>query len=194
MWIFAIICLGDNMKCPNCGKNIKRRHCMFCGYILDTGYFTEKSKKGEVTLLDTYLGYDYDKIVRNKNWLSTLLLGPLYVSMKGFIFHGIGLFFLDSFLFYCCWLFNAFFPLPGFSGLLNLILIIVNRTIWMTIDNMIYIYLLDKKLDIIMKENPNNYRELIDKESRRHSDILCLLITIFILAIILLLLFIYYFS
>ena len=83
MWIFAIICLGDNMKCPNCGKNIKRRHCMFCGYILDTGYFTEKSKKGEVTLLDTYLGYDYrghiyektvsPEILKNQNNKNILL-------------------------------------------------------------------------------------------------------------------------
>ena len=72
------------MKCPKCGKDNKKDFCMFCGYIPDKDTYIDKNKKGETTLLETYLGDKYDKIVRNKNWLPRLIFGPLYIFVKGF--------------------------------------------------------------------------------------------------------------
>lgn len=172
------------MNCPNCGKNIKKNYCMFCGYMLDTGNFIDKNKKGEVTPLETYLGYSYDKIVRNKNWISTLILGPLYIAVKGFMIQGGLLFLLDLFLFYFFFTLNNYFPLPGFGLILNILLIITNRIIWMTIDNMIYVKLLENKLNKIKDNNPNNYREIIDNMSRSHNDIFSLIIVIGLLILI----------
>ena len=172
------------MKCPKCGKNIKKNYCMFCGYMLDTGNYIDKNKKGEVTLLETYLGYKYDRIVRNKNWLSTLLLGSLYISVKGFMIQGLLLFLLDLFLFYCFFTFNNYFPLPGFGLILNILLIITNRVIWMTLDNMIYIKLLERKLNKIKESNPDNYREIIDNISRSHNDIYSSILVIGLLVLI----------
>ena len=180
---------GDTMKCPKCGKENKKNYCMYCGYMFEKDTYIDKNKTGEANLIETYLGYNYDKIVRNKNWFSRLILGPLYISIKGFIIPGLLLFFLDLFLFYCCFLFNDYFPLPGFGGILNILLIIFNRVLWMSIDNIIYLKLLDRKLNKIKDNNPNNYRELIDLEQRKHSDIVCLLYTVCILASILLIIF-----
>lgn len=159
------------MKCPNCNKEINKSYCMFCGYMLDNGNFIDKNKKGDVSLLETYLGYNYDKIVRNKNWIPTLLLGPLYIVVKGFLLYGLFLFFLDCFLFLFCLMLNNHFPLPGFNLILNILLIITNRILWMTLDNLIYVKLLNKKLEKIKEDNPNNYREIIDKMSKSRDNI-----------------------
>lgn len=180
------------MKCPKCGKEIKKNYCMYCGYILDKDIFINKNKKGEPTLLETYFGYDYDKIVRNKNFLPRLLLGPLYIGVKGFIWQGLGLFILDLFLFYCFYLFNVYFPLPGFGSILNFLLIIFNRVLWMSLDNIIYLKLLNIKLENIKRKNPNNYRELIDIEQRKHSDILDFFLIICIIFIVIISLYLIY--
>lgn len=172
------------MNCPNCGKTIKKNYCMFCGYMLDTGNFIDKNKKGEVTPLETYLGYNYDKIVRNKNWISTLLLGPLYIAVKGFMIQGGLLFLFDFFLFYLFFTLNNYFPLPGLYLILDFLLILTNRIIWMTIDNMIYVKLLENKLNIIKESNPDNYKEIIDNMSKSHKDIYSLIIVIGLLILI----------
>lgn len=158
------------MKCPKCGKENKKDFCMFCGYIPDKDTYIDKNKRGETTLLETYLGDNYDKIVRNKNWLPRLLFGPLYIFIKGFYIEGSLLYFLDLFLFYFCFTFNNYFPLPGFSSILNLLLIIANRVIWMALDNIIYIKLLENKLERIKIKYPDNYNEKIDSLEKKHSD------------------------
>ena len=162
--------------------------------ILDKNTFIDRSKNGEISLLETYFGYDYDKIVRNKNFLSRLLLGPLYVAVKGFMIQGFLLSGLDLFLFNVCFLVNINFPITGFGLILNFLLVLFNRVLWMSLDNIIYLSLLSKKLEKIKDYNPTNYRDLIDLEQRKNSDLLNLLGIVYLISIILIIIFLTYTS
>ena len=62
----------------------------------------------------------------------------------------------------------------------------------MSLDNIIYLKLLNIKLENIKRKNPNNYRELIDIEQRKHSDILDFFLIICIIFIVIISLYLIY--
>ena len=69
--IYGIIMLGDNMKCPNCNKEMKNNYCMVCGYMQNGNFvgecINEKNNDIRITSLarDTYVdieGYGTEKL------------------------------------------------------------------------------------------------------------------------------------
>lgn len=67
------------MICPKCGKKMTKDHihtfCTHCGY-LDDGKQIHGYTEEQASDLEIYLGKDFDKIWRNENWFTSLILGP----------------------------------------------------------------------------------------------------------------------
>lgn len=166
------------MKCPNCGMQMKKDFCFHCGYMTN-GVIIDTKKPIEATLLELYLGKRYDKITRNENWFISGLLGPIYILGHGHYLVGtllliidfvISLFFLvinHAFLFYLIVIL--------FSG----IYLLVNRLLWATLGNSIYITLLSKRLVKYKEKHPDNYKEKIQDLYKKDNSLLILKCLIF---------------
>lgn len=178
------------MKCPKCNKEINKNYCMFCGYILDKDTFIDKNKTGETSLLELYFGDQFDKKVRKCEPFKRFILGPMYIAIKGFIIEGLLFTFLDLALLYFIHIFNVNFPLPGFGKLFDYVLIFVNVIFCMTLDSILYIFLLKRKLERIKKKNPNNYLNILEKLDIGKHDLINFLVIFF--AFITIILFIFY--
>lgn len=177
------------MTCPNCGRKSKKNFCIFCGYM-NNGNTINKTKSPDSDL-EIYLNYDYDKIVRNNTYLSTFLLGPLYLCYKNYFLVGIVLEILDICAFvlanYLISFINIGFGLFSLSTILIILYIIFRFIFWMTFDNLIYIALINKKIAKLKKIYKTDYKEIIANDKKRDNFILPLsVIALFILFIILL--------
>lgn len=148
---------GDKMKCPKCGMTMSRENCLYCGYMLN-GNVIDTKKLVPLTDLDLYFDQDYDKITRNQNWFIVGLLGPSYIFSRGFYLIGLLLIFIDSFISFFFMAFNQVIFFSRLVTLFNVIYIFINRVVWATIGNMIYIKLQEKRIEKFREKNPNDYR------------------------------------
>lgn len=168
------------MKCPNCGKSMTKDFCMYCGYM-KTGEFVDYNKEKEVSDIELFLGDDYNKILRNKTYISTFLLGPLYLCYRKFFTIGFLLEIVNVFLFF---LFTYIGSVINFPRTFSFIYIVCSKTFWMTADNMIYIFLLNKRLSRLKIKFKDKYKEFLTN-NKRNSNILLPFLAIFIYFIIL---------
>lgn len=173
------------MICPNCGRLSKRDFCIFCGYMKN-GEYIKKCEKGDSDL-EIYLGYDYDKIVRNKTSFMTFLLGPLYLCYKNYFLVGILLAILDLVFFIFAVYISSYMQIGfvSFSFLFILLYIFFRFTFWMTFDNLIYIYLIKRKIKKYKVVYKTKYKEIIANDKKRSNIFLPLFaIFLFVMTII----------
>lgn len=143
------------MKCPNCGKPLHDNCCIHCGYMTN-GVIIDPQKKQTVSDLEKYLGQNFDKITRNENNLATFILGPLYLSYNYFIIIGTILSIADiiSILFI-----REIFTIITNNAQVNVMIVITpiiiffSRLFWVVFDNIIYIKLLNTRIDKLRKMN-----------------------------------------
>ncbi len=150
------------MTCPNCGMKMKKDYCMHCGYMTN-GNFIDTNKAIEVSLMELYLGKDYDKIIRNKNWIVPGILGPVYIFCRGYYLYGLLLIIADILISLLFFVFNHVFLIYYLVVMLNAFYIVFNRIVWATIGNLIYKLLLLKHLSKIKEKYPDDYKEKISK-------------------------------
>ena len=148
------------MFCPNCGSKIKRDFCSHCGYMLN-GTFIECTKEKDEPLLSYYFQDKYDHFIRNQNWYVPGILGPIYIISHNYYLIGILLFLLDVAISLGFLVFNHIFLFTYIVRLVDIAYFIINRFVWASIGNLIYLKLLTKGLEKEKKMNPNHYKELL---------------------------------
>lgn len=136
-----------------------RSFCIFCGYMKN-GSFISKEKKESLSDLEIYLGEDYNKVLRNETYFSTFLLGPLYLCYRKSLLEGILLEILNVILLILVSSFLLPFGLLGKLGLFFYFLF--SKFIWMTIDNMIYLSLLERKIKKLKEKYKNEYKKKLE--------------------------------
>lgn len=169
------------MKCPRCGKKMSKdsshTFCTHCGYLDDGkqihGYGDEKASD-----LEIYLGKDFDKIWRNENWFTSLVLGPLYLCYRGFIF--LGLFFMPLEWLFWALMYSSF---SHFRYVLLVIAIILSRAFFMGINNMICIYFYNRQIQKIKKKYPDTYLEELRKNNGHINHYMSFFIAVLLFAL-----------
>ena len=164
------------MKCPKCGKLMSKSQthtfCTHCGYLDDGkqihGYVEESASD-----LEIYLGKDFEKIWRNTNWLTNLILGPLYLCYRGFVLLGLLLMPLE-WLFWSM-MFGSFYH---FRYVLLVIAILISRTFFMTANNMICIYFYNKRIQKIKNKYPDTYLEKLRKNNGHVNNYMSLFLAV----------------
>ena len=156
------------MKCPNCGFDMnKNGYCMHCGYM-NNGNIIDTKKKEHATMLELYFGDEYDKIIRNQNWFIAGLLGPVYLFCRKHYLVGLLLIILDIII-------SLFFVTINYTLMvysLSTYYFLFNRIIWATINNMIYIKLITKRLNKYKEKNPDKYLENIQEMYKKDKRLL----------------------
>lgn len=167
------------MKCPKCGmmlsKDTKHTFCTHCGY-LDDGKQIHGYKEQQASDLEIYLGKDFDKIWRNTNWLSNLILGPFYLCYRGFVL--LGLIFMTLECFFWAAMFDSFYH---FRYLLLILAIFLSRMFFMAANNMICIYFYKRRIAKIKKKYPNTYLEELRKNNVHVNSFISLLLAFLLL-------------
>lgn len=150
------------MKCPNCGRPMTKYYCIFCGYQ-NNGTFIGK-KVYPISDLEKVLDNDYDFVLRNKCKIIYFFLGPLYLCYRNYLWVGVLLYFLDIIGFmtipiFIYYLLNFMIP----PAIINMFYFIFNRMIWMGCTNLIYINLLNKKINKLKKKYNKDYKKYLEK-------------------------------
>lgn len=141
------------MKCPNCGMNMsKKGYCMYCGYM-NNGVVIDTKKAEHATSLELYFGEHYDKYTRNQNWFISGILGPTYLLCHKQYFVGLLLILFDTFLSLFVITINTALMATSF----NIVYWFINRVLWATINNMIYIKLTERKLIHYQEKHPEDF-------------------------------------
>lgn len=157
--------------CPNCGMKMnKKEYCFHCGYMENGNFISPK--KINVSLIELYLGTDYNKIYRNKNWFIAGLLGPIYILAHNFYIEGLLLIILDMFFSIFFMVFNHAYISYYIVVFLNIIYVICNRYVWSGINNLIYLKLLSIRLELYKKLHPKDYKMKIQSLYRTNKYIL----------------------
>ena len=177
------------MNCPNCGMQMKKTYCLHCGYMTN-GNFIDTKKLMEDSLLELYFGKQYDKVIRNQNWFLSGLLGPTYLFCQNFWLIGFLLIILDSIVSLFFLSFNHALLFYYMVMLLNGIYWVVNRLVWATIGNMLYIKLLSKRLLKFKEKYKEDYKERIQELYKKDSRYLKIKYIVFGLIFLILFLFI----
>ncbi len=168
------------MKCPRCGMLMSRdkihNFCTHCGY-LDDGKQIHGYTEEQASDLEIYLGKDFDKIFRNTNWLSNLILGPFYLCFRGFILPT--LFFIPIELFIWDFIGNSF---STFSIILKPLAFLITRSFFMATNNMMCIYFYQRRIDRLKKKYPATYLDILRNSRKQIHPLLS--IGVIILAII----------
>lgn len=178
------------MVCKNCGQKMNRDFCIFCGYMKN-GSFIQKEGKETLEDLEIYLEEDYQKILRNETYFATFLLGPLYLCYRKFFLTGFLLEILNAFLYL------VLIHVASYLGPFYLLTIIsyffLEKFVWMTIDNIIYLHLLEKKLKKIKEQYKESYKEKIYKIEKKSilSFIIAILLYLLIIVTIIIIYWIY---
>lgn len=161
---------GVNMKCLNCGmKMSKKGVCVHCGYMKN-GVIIDTKKKQRATLLEFYFGTKFDRYIRNENFLESGIFGPIYIMANNNFFVGLLLCIIDTVIILFFFLFNHAVIFSLMVTFLNICFLFLDRVVWATIGNMIYLRLLLRKLEKIKKDNPDNYIDIIeDKYKKDHT-------------------------
>ena len=153
------------MYCPNCGIQMKTNYCTHCGYMRN-GQFIESNKAVDESLLSYYFGPRYDYYSRNNNWFLVGLLGPMYIFCHNYYIYGFLLFVVDMIVTMAVFIVNHMVLYDKLSLALDCIYLVINRLIWATIGNIIYLRITNKKLKRVMAKYPNNYKEIIQNDYR----------------------------
>ena len=154
------------MKCPNCGKEMTKDFCMFCGYMSNGNYI--KKRKHKATDLEKNLGDEYDTIIRNDNNLTTFILGPLYFCYRNYLFLGVSLAYLNIVCYFGILFFyqnqegDFFTNAIGMYFLLITILLffLLNKIFYVSFANYICLYFAKRKIKKIntkYKKQKNDY-------------------------------------
>lgn len=154
------------MYCKNCGMKMHKNFCTHCG-LMDNGIFIDTKKPIKYKNTEYYLGKDFDKITRNENWFIAGLLGPTYIICRGFILEGLLLMVIDTLITIFFMLFNNVALILSIVWLIDCIYIFINRVVWATIANLIYLNLLERKCIKLKKKHPNDYKDICRKKYNR---------------------------
>lgn len=169
------------MVCKNCGQKMNRDFCIFCGYMKN-GSFIQKERKEICNLLEIYLERDYHKVIRNETYFTTFLLGPLYLCYRKFFLTGFLLEILNVIIYIIVSYIASY--LGPFSLLTMITYFFFEKFTWMTIDNMIYLYLLEKKLKKLKEKYKENYKEKIYKMEKKSILSFLIAILLYLLMIV----------
>lgn len=150
------------MYCKKCGRKLVKKICIHCG-LMDNGVYVDTKKPIKENDLEKYLDKEYDKIMRNQNWIVSGIFGPIYILCRGNILVGLLLTILDIFLliFFIC--FNNWALFVYMIYVLDFVVVIINRVIWATFANPIYIYLVSWKINKVKNRYPNNYENILKR-------------------------------
>ena len=169
------------MKCPRCGnimtKDREHTFCTHCGY-LDNGKQIHGYEEKQASDLEIYLGKDFDKIWRNTNWLSNLILGPLYLCYRGFVL--LGLFLMPFEWLFWALMYGSFYH---FRYILLVIGILISRTFFMAVNNMICIYFYNRQIQKIKKKYPNTYLDELRKRNGHFNKYMSLFLAVLLFAL-----------
>ena len=159
------------MVCPNCGMEMKHDFCIHCGYMTN-GNFIDTDKIIDDSLLELYLGKDYDKITRNQNWIVAGILGPIYIFSRSHYLFGLLLIAVDILISLFFFVFSHAFLIYYVVVMFNVFYVVFNRIVWATIGNLIYKKLMLKRLEKIKREYPNDYKKRITKMYENDTKLL----------------------
>lgn len=165
---------------------------MCCGYMIN-GNFIHKVYSNDVSDLELYLGGNYQKVIRNETFFLTFFLGPLYLCFRGFFFIGFCLEIINIFLFFCFGCIGAFIQVLFFNlAILFMILyFIFSKLFWMSVDNLIYIYLIKIRINKLKYKYGEEYKKII-LNKKNDSNILLPILALFIyIGILFLVIFLY---
>jgi len=173
------------MKCPNCNMDMKHDYCIHCGYMKNGS--TIKYNKPMASDLENYLGEDYDKVIRGDTYISTFILGPLYLSYKKFWLAGIILGFLDCAVIFLFGKLGFIIDMIDVSVINYEFLFVVGsffllRVLWMAIDNLIYIKLLEKKIKKIRLKG--DYMTFIKNKNDNNASLLGVIVPIALMIVV----------
>lgn len=159
------------MYCTNCGSKIVKNFCIHCG-LMTNGVYVDMNKKKKLDDLELFFDNDYDKILRNKNWIEPFIFGPVYILARNNLIIGLLLIIIDMIVGVIMLVLNHAVLFYSIVTLLNVIYFFVNRVIWATIGNMIYIKLTNKRIENIRKVIKYNHDEEIRKQYIRDKRFL----------------------
>lgn len=144
------------MRCPKCKLDGFKDFCMHCGYMSNGNFIDIQNNEKEVTLLEKYLGNDYDIILENRNWYIVGLFGPNYLFCHGLYFIGLIFIIIDLLVF---WFFLFFDSLI----IVKFIYLIMNRFFWIITGNVIYRRSLLRKFNKIIKKDKLAFQDNLKK-------------------------------
>jgi hypothetical protein len=153
---------------------------------MSNGNIIDTKKETPPTTLEIYFENHYDKYIRNNNWLVPGLLGPIYIFCHGYYITGLLLIIIDSIISLFSMLFNHAFLFIYIVKLYNCTYWFINRVLWATIGNMIYLKLLTKRLSKMEKRNPTKFKEQLStlyKKDNRFIIIKYIIISIVVFLI-----------
>jgi hypothetical protein len=160
----------------------KKEYCFHCGYM-SNGNIIDTKKKMPPKVLEIYFGSKYDKYIRNKNWLVPGILGPIYIFCQGYYLIGLLLIIIDSIISLFFMVFNHAFLFKFIVIVYNCTYWFINRVVWATIGNMIYLKLLIKRLSKMEKKNPTKFKEqlpILYKKDKRFIIIKYIIVSIIV--------------
>lgn len=176
------------MKCPACGKNMSKTKnhvfCSHCGY-LDDGKQIHGYEEKQASDLEIYLGSSYDTILRNSNFRSCFLLGPLYFFIRGFIILGFLLQIIEIYI----WYFIVYFSESSYLILLGFLF---TRTIAMIAYNPLCLFLYQLKIKYIKKKYPTSYLTHLRKNFHNSISGLGIFLLLFLIVFIVICFYILY--
>lgn len=158
------------MHCPNCGRKIykdtEHQFCIHCGYLDDGKQIRKRDEKRRLSDMEIYLGDDFDKIYRNDTSLSCFFLGPFYFCYRHYLVLGIVLF-LGEVLFWRFWI----WCFPRYSLLSFVVAFFISRVFFMTVSNMIYLWLCERKIKRIKKKYGKDYLDQLREFNGKASSV-----------------------
>ncbi len=166
------------MICPKCKMKINNPdYCFHCGYMSNGNVI--ETKKTVPTMLELYFNEKDDKYIRNRNWLVAGILGPVYIFCHGYYVVGLLLIVLDYLVSLFFLIFNHALLYYYVVLLLNVIYFVVNRVLWATIGNMIYLKLLTNRLTKMKNDNYEYYTKEIQQLYKKDNKLIILKYIIF---------------
>ena len=122
---------------------------------------------------------------QNENKILTMLMGPIYISYKGYLVLGVILSILDIFFMYLTTYIFSLIPCTISLAFLGFILyLLISRIIFMSFLNSLCLYIDNLKIKRIVKKYKNDYKNKLYKHNNK-IIFMILNILIYIIVIIL---------
>lgn len=166
------------MNCPNCGKELKKDFCIHCGYMSNGNFVSKEKIIHKIPDIEVYFGEKYDMINRNENTFLVGFLGPLYFGLcKLGIIGVIGLYFNIL----CYYLTILIFP--RWTPINVIFTFIILRCLYIACCNSIYLKFAQIKINKIKKKHPDDFKEILEKESKHVFSLMGLIIELELIAL-----------